>query len=161
MAARAYMSLLESRPIATRVITATLISALGDIVCQHLVPPSGGYDVTRTVRFAAWQMLSTPVQHVWFTQLQRRVPSALARVAVDQLVYAPPATAAFLWYMGGFELVKEKGWTTLAANFAVWPAVQAINFSFVPARFNVLACNVVGFFWSIMLSKLATSPPLR
>ena len=95
------MSLLETRPITTRVITATLISGLGDAICQHLVPAPGGFDIARTVRFASWAVLITPLQHLWFTALQRRFPSALTRVAFDQLVFAPPATAAFLMYMGG------------------------------------------------------------
>lgn len=156
MAARAYMSLLETRPITTRVITATLISGLGDAICQHLVPAPGGFDIARTVRFASWAVLITPLQHLWFTALQRRFPSALTRVAFDQLVFAPPATAAFLMYMGGGALVKERAWATLHANWLVWPAVQAINFAFIPQKFTVLACNVVGLFWSIALSRLAS-----
>jgi len=44
--------------------------------------------------------------------------------------------------------------TALQKNWMVWPAVQAVNFKFVPLEHRVLVVNVVSLGWNCYLSYL-------
>ena len=41
------------------------------------------------------------------------------------------------------EKLKSSYWTALEKNWMLWPAVQAINFKFVPLEHRVLVVNVI------------------
>ena len=55
----------------------------------------------------------------------------------------------------GVEKVKLCLWPALRANYLVWPALQIINFRFVPLQYQVLFTTVGVFFWNIFLSDVA------
>ncbi|KAJ1838684.1 hypothetical protein H4S02_000165 [Coemansia sp. RSA 2611] len=83
------------------------------------------------------------------------------RVATDQCVYAPLGIAGFFIAMNFMEgrnwqsakaRLREYYWPTLLANYAVWPAVQAINFGFVPPLYRVPFSSVVSIFWNTFIS---------
>lgn len=96
-----------------------------------------------------------PVATKWFGILQRHVvlngtaATTLARVAADQVVFAPVQLTCFLTSMAimeGSDPVQK--WRnafvpSYKANLAVWPFVQAVNFTFVPLELRVLVVNVV------------------
>jgi protein Mpv17 len=42
----------------------------------------------------------------------------------------------------------------LLANWKVWPAVQTINFRFMPLRYRVPFTGAVGIAWQVFLSIL-------
>jgi protein Mpv17 len=73
----------------------------------------------------------------------------LARVALDQLVFAPVGIAVFFSTMAVLEggdpkkKLHESWWTALRANWNIWPAVQVVNFRFVPLDLRVLFANVI------------------
>ncbi|CAM9721811.1 unnamed protein product, partial [Phaeothamnion confervicola] len=48
--------------------------------------------------------------------------------------------------------LKQDFVPTLISNWGVWMPAVALNFRFVPPRFQVLFSNAVGFFWQIYLS---------
>jgi len=48
------------------------------------------------------------------------------------------------------KLVKEY-WATQKASWAIWPAVQLVNFAVIPGQLRILFINFVGFFWNIFL----------
>jgi hypothetical protein len=55
------------------------------------------------------------------------------------------------------ELVEEEYVTTFAYDTAIWPVAQAINFRYVPARFQAIYVNVISLGWAGFLS-LVTNP---
>lgn len=42
----------------------------------------------------------------------------------------------------------------LKANWALWPAVQFVNFTYVPLEHRVLIVNIVSLGWNCFLSYL-------
>ena len=110
-------------------------------------------------------MVFAPLVTPWYRILQTRIniPSSqpatiAARVAADQLVFAPFGIGLFFSCMAGMkgEGVKEtldaKWWNALKANWYLWPAVQAVNFSVVPLAGRVLVANVVSIGWNAYLA---------
>lgn len=87
----------------------------------------------------------------------------LARVALDQCVFAPVFIGVFLSSMATLEgnPVREKldkNYTTaLTSNYMLWPFAQAINFKVVPLEHRVLFVNVISIGWNCYLSYLNSS----
>jgi protein Mpv17 len=84
----------------------------------------------------------------------------VARVAVDQTMFAPTHLIVFLSSMAIMEGTSPKDkleksyWTALQKNWMVWPFVQAINFKLVPLHHRVLFVNVISLGWNCYLSYL-------
>ncbi|KAJ2354775.1 hypothetical protein GGF43_003067 [Coemansia sp. RSA 2618] len=83
------------------------------------------------------------------------------RVVADQCIYAPLGIAGFFIAMNFMEgrdwesakaRLRQFYWPTLVANYAVWPAVQAINFGFIPPLYRVPFSSVVSIFWNAFIS---------
>ena len=97
-----------------------------------------------------------PAATTWFAFLARRINfptrpnlTIAARVLTDQTVFASTNLFCYLSSMAIMEGTdpKEKLRSTyfeaLKKNWMVWPAVQAVNFKFVPLEHRVLVVNVV------------------
>jgi protein Mpv17 len=150
-----------------------------DVVCQACArgdaepsprsraPRAGrGWEAARTARMAAWALAVTPVVSKWFSWLGRAFPtSSLQRMLADQLLFTPLNICAFLFTMGLAETGTAGGGmrklqampSVLRSNYVVWPAVQWLNFSFVPPLLQPLAVNVVGLAWAVYLSAVVNS----
>lgn len=106
-------------------------------------------------------LIFAPLVVHWYRLLQHvqvsssRTLTILARVALDQGVFTPCNLALFFTSMevmeargtSGVEGVRKKlgesWWKGLRANWTLWPAVQVVNFRFVPLEHRVLVVNVV------------------
>jgi len=55
------------------------------------------------------------------------------------------------------DMIEEEYVSTYLIDTAVWPAVQAINFRYVPARFQAIYVNVISLGWAGFLS-IVTNP---
>jgi len=159
----AYGRALAARPTLTKTATAAGIAGAGDAGCQAL--DGGAFDGARTARFASWALVSTPLVARWYAALAARWPtSAARRVLADQLLWAPPATAVMLAFLGAADgggavsRLRSSFLPTLSANWMVWPLVQSVNFALVPPQYNILFTNVIGLGWSVALSRLANAP---
>ncbi|CEJ55026.1 Putative Cap binding protein [Penicillium brasilianum] len=107
-----------------------------------------------------------PVATTWFGILQRHVvfkgtaTTTAARVAADQILFAPIQLTCFLSSMAILEGSDpiEKWKTAFApaykANLMVWPFVQGANFAFVPLELRVLVVNIVSLGWNCFLSLM-------
>jgi protein Mpv17 len=96
-----------------------------------------------------------PVATTWFGILQRHVvlkgaaSTTVARVAADQIFFAPIQLTCFLSSMAIMEGVDpvERWHAAFApaykANLMVWPFVQGVNFTFVPLELRLLFVNVI------------------
>lgn len=84
----------------------------------------------------------------------------VARVALDQAVFAPSIIGVFLSSMAVLEggSVRQKLGRNyagaLATNYFVWPWVQLVNFKMVPLEHRLLFVNLVSIGWNCYLSSL-------
>lgn len=121
---------------------------------SKILPPP--FDFERLTRFMAYGFCMAPVQFKWFQFLSKTFPiskgtafvPAMKRVAFDQLIFAPFGLVCFYTAMtvaegGGKRAVYNKFRDmyvpTLKANYAVWPAVQIINFRLMPVQFQLVS----------------------
>ncbi|KAH7027622.1 sym-1 [Microdochium trichocladiopsis] len=164
---RWYQSKLASRPLLTQAVTTAVLFATGDVAAQQLVERRGfdKHEFARTGRmFTYGGLVFGPVATTWFGFLARNVvlrnktAEIGARVACDQLIFAPIMINVFLRSMATMEgvsaqeKVDKSYWDALKANWMIWPFVQAVNFKFVPLDYRVLAVNVVSIGWNCFLS---------
>ena len=171
-----YAHALRAHPRATKSATAAAIALLGDGLAQRA--GGGEYDARRAASFVAWAAGTTPFIHSWYALLQRDTASPLRRALADQLAWAPPSTAAFLFWTGstaaaappgaalaqGADRVRAALPATLLANWAVWGPAQLVNFRFIPVPYQILFTNCLGLGWGAALSTLGnarTPPPLE
>lgn len=110
-----------------------------------------------------------PAATKWYSFLQKRInfsshnATIAARVAADQTVFATCNLALFLSSMAIMEgsdpkeKLDKSYWSGLKANWAIWPAVQAVNFKLVPLEHRVLVVNIVSLGWNCFLSYLNSS----
>lgn len=164
---RWYQRSLAARPLLTQSLTTAVLFAVGDITAQQAIEKKGlgKHELARTGRmFAYGGAVFGPAATTWFKILSKRVvlqnknAEILARVACDQLIFAPTFIGIFLGSMAVLEgsSPKEKldksYVDTLQTNWMVWPFVQMVNFKFVPLQHRVLAVNVVSIGWNSYLS---------
>lgn len=110
-----------------------------------------------------------PAAATWFRLLARHVnlgtptTTMLARVAVDQGVFAPTFIGVFLSSMavleGGSprEKLERSYKDALLTNWAIWPFVQMVNFKLVPLQHRLLFVNVISIGWNSYLSYINSS----
>lgn len=164
---RWYNARLAARPLLTQSVTTAVLFATGDITAQQLVKKKGmeKHDLVRTGRMALYGgFVFGPVATTWFGFLARNVNArnkkveTLARVACDQLLFAPVMIGVFLGSMATMEgnspkqRVETTWWPALKANWMLWPFVQVINFSFIPLQHRVFFANIVSIGWNSYLS---------
>ncbi|OAL33569.1 hypothetical protein AYO20_07076 [Fonsecaea nubica] len=172
MPIRWYQAKLAKRPLLTQSVTTAVLFAAGDTLAQQAVERKGlrNHDATRTARMGLYGgFVFGPAATKWYAFLQKRINfqshnvTILARVAADQTVFATCNLAFFLSTMSVLEGSDPKEKLAknylpgLKANWALWPAVQAVNFKLVPLEHRVLVVNVVSLGWNCFLSYLNSS----
>ncbi|CCG81558.1 Putative uncharacterized protein [Taphrina deformans PYCC 5710] len=109
------------------------------------------FDYERLARFVCYGYVSAILQFKWFAWLEDTFPIAghsalVKRLLADQLFYAPFSLLFFFGFMNLFQggsradLRKrlEKQYVgALKAQYILWPAVQIINFKFVPLMYQL------------------------
>jgi protein Mpv17 len=50
------------------------------------------------------------------------------------------------------ERIEKTWWSALKANWLLWPAVQFINFSFIPLQHRLFFANIIAIGWNSYLS---------
>ncbi|KAK9384304.1 hypothetical protein V1515DRAFT_589301 [Lipomyces mesembrius] len=167
-----YNARLSTRPISTQCITAGFLFGAGDVVAQTLSSDpalKNKYDYIRTARM--WfhgSVIVAPCAIHWYKLVGTRIVvpgrprlEALARITVDQTVWAPVGIASFYVSMGALQLhswdqIKEelrtKWGQTMARNYIVWPAVQFVNFRIVPLDYRLMPVNIVSIAWNAFTS---------
>ncbi|KAJ5621871.1 hypothetical protein N7528_005103 [Penicillium herquei] len=166
---RWYQAKLAKRPILTASLSSGILFGSGDVLAQQAVDRKGleKHDFARTGRMALYGgAVFGPVATGWYRILQRHVvmkstiSTAAARVAADQIVFAPTQLTVFLSAMSimegtdPIEKLRHSFVPSYKANLLVWPFVQAVNFTFVPLELRVLVVNLVSLGWNCFLSLL-------
>ncbi|KAI1448644.1 hypothetical protein F5Y02DRAFT_374156 [Annulohypoxylon stygium] len=166
---RWYQRKLASRPLLTQSVTTAVLFAVGDITAQQAVEKKGleKHEVARTGRmFLYGGAVFGPAATTWYGILQRTInlqnkrAEMVARVAADQLLFAPTFIGIFLSSMavmeGGSpkEKLSKSYAPALQTNYLIWPFVQMANFTFVPLEHRVLVVNLVSIGWNCYLSMI-------
>lgn len=90
-------------------------------------------------------------------QFASTAKTVIARVACDQLLFAPTFIGIFFIYQGLMDgrnirqirnRLKSAYPTALAANYSIWPLVQFFNFRFVPLDYRSITVNTVALGWN-------------
>ncbi|CDZ97346.1 Peroxisomal membrane protein MPV17 and related proteins [Phaffia rhodozyma] len=85
------------------------------------------------------------------------------RVFADQIVMAPIGLVLFIGTMGALEgksideignKYKEMFGPAIVANWSVWPAIQLINFRYMPLAYRVPFQSSCGVLWNLYISIL-------
>lgn len=115
------------------------------------------HSYARTARMALYGgCVFGPGATIWYQFLQRKIVipgrpnlQIAATVLTDQTVFASTNLFLFLSSMAIMEgsdpkkKLEDSYGTALQKNWMLWPAVQAINFKFVPLEHRVLVVNIV------------------
>ncbi|KAG2175989.1 hypothetical protein INT44_000468 [Umbelopsis vinacea] len=163
-----YNRTLTRHPLVTQCVTTATLFATGDVIAQHAVEKRDTHDYARTLRLAGFGgIVAAPLLSNWYKFLDRHiqmstpVKALFARVALDQLLFAPCFIAVFFSAQGALEgknttQIKEKladGYPqALKNNYKLWPAVQFFNFYVTPLNHRLMVTNIVALGWNTYLS---------
>jgi protein Mpv17 len=164
-----YTAALSRRPILTKVFTAGTLMFIGDFLAQKL--DKKPFDLKRDAVLTTYASAMTPIVHYWYNFVEKSFPggsmrNAFKKVACDQLLFAPIGMGLFLTVttlMEGksFEEAKQKLKKDyvrgMKANYTVWPAVNFINFKYVPLEQRILFSAVVSLGWNVYIATLKHS----
>ncbi|DAZ98631.1 TPA: hypothetical protein N0F65_000826 [Lagenidium giganteum] len=164
-----YSIWLETKPLTTKIVTGSVIAAVGDVNCQLFLEGDKPFDYKRAAIFTfLGGVLVSPILHVWYGFLGTTVPGVTGlalgkRLVLDQLVFAPTFLPVFFSSLLALEGTPDKipekladdWWPAVKTNWAVWVPAQLINFRFVTGSLQVLFANVVGLFWNSYLSYVS------
>ncbi|GAX22361.1 peroxisomal membrane protein 2 [Fistulifera solaris] len=171
----AYNTALQTDPLITKSITASVILGAADLTGQALENRSkisSSIDWARSARFAFFGLvLQAPWNHFYYLLLDGVLPPTedpftatnFLKVVIDQGLQAPLFTILIFVFLGALEgkqleaiqqQLQKDYKNTMLANWKVFIPATAINIGFVPPIFRVLFLNLVFFGWSIYLSLL-------
>ncbi|KAJ3214993.1 hypothetical protein HK099_006572 [Clydaea vesicula] len=136
-----YSSLLHKHPIFIQSLSAGALFGLGDVISQVVVEKkiqkNENYDFNRSARFLLYgTFIAGPSVSSWYILINRKfaslspVKALLAKVSLDQLIFAPSFIAVFFTYNSlceGRTLSETKEKLSLAFpsalinNYKIWP----------------------------------------
>ncbi|XP_051146634.1 uncharacterized protein LOC127262140 [Andrographis paniculata] len=164
-----YLSMLESRPIATKSFTSALIYTAADVSSQTIVGER--YDYARTLRMAGYGMLILgPSLHYWYNFMSRVFPnrdllSTLKKMASGQLLYGPAMTTVFFSMNAALQgesnseitaRLKRDLLPTIINGAMYWPVCDFVTFRFVPVHLQPLVANSFSYLWTVYMTYMAS-----
>ncbi|EEB10887.1 protein Mpv17, putative [Pediculus humanus corporis] len=164
-----YKILTLKYPIGSQAIQTGLIMGNGDVIAQLLVEkkPFSLFDFLRTSQYVfVGSFFVGPSLRVWYGFIdkifsEKNKTTAVKKMLVDQLLFAPVFLAAVLSVIGitqgnslksTYEKVSNEYSDILKTNYTIWPAFQLFNFYLVPLHYQVLAVQIVAIFWNTYVS---------
>ena len=148
-----------------------ILIGIGDCCSQQIVERRGRkHDFTRTFgMMSIGFFIVGPTMRYWYIFLDstikgKRTIDAMKKVAMDQTIFAPCIIATFFTTTGLLfgktqaeieSKFRNQYLKTLLTNYYIWPAIQTINFNFVPLQHRVFVVNFVAIFWNTYLSWAA------
>jgi hypothetical protein len=181
-----YQHRLKTHPKLTNALMTGFLFGTGDFIAQVFFPDPHNkhpnrtfgmnYDVMRTARSVFYgSCVFSFIGDRWYKILSKihapgpqlkspflnKAKNAIARMAVDQLIWAPVGIPLYYFVMSLLEMrplnetkekLKKNWWPTLKANWMVWPAFQLVNLGFVPVQHQLLSVNLISIAWNTYLS---------
>lgn len=165
---RSYLRVLQKYPLPTMCSTTGTLMATGDALSQLVFEkvPVKQYDVVRSSRFFVLGFCAMgPMLRYWYLTLEKLYAGTrfapMKMVLTDQTLGAPIVLFTFVAGMSVLrgenkqqitDNVKRDFVTILINNYKIWPAVQTINFCFLPLQHRVLFVNFVALGWNTYLA---------
>ncbi|XP_048372002.1 protein Mpv17 isoform X3 [Sphaerodactylus townsendi] len=155
---KAYQRLMARHPWKVQIVTAGTLVGAGDVISQQLVEKRGltGHNGQRTLKMMTVGFCFVgPVIGSWYQVLDRLVPAktkvaALQKMLLDQGGFAPCFLGCFLAVVGTLNgLSVEDNWSKIKR---IWPAVQVVNFYFVPLNYRLAVVQCVAILFNSYLS---------
>jgi hypothetical protein len=179
---RAYLSLLERRPLPTKVATSAAIMGLADTIRQFVEqqekqPKSFHFDSMRTLRQVSFAVLvHVPFIHFYHPMVERmfaplavkasKLRLTVAKVAFDQALVAPPFLSFFLattTLMEGRSLhearrrIEEQLYPLWRTSVSLWGVAHMVTFN-LPIPLRVLWQDIVRLYFGTVMSMRANAP---
>ena len=95
------------------------------------------------------------------------VPNTLIKFVLDQTVGATLNTLSFSLAFAGFkganweqavQIARQDFWPMMSAGWKLWPAVSAVNYSFVRSvEGRTLVGSLAGLVWGVYLSLVSSA----
>lgn len=175
LAWRRYLTSLRQSPVLTKSVTSGVLSLISSILAARLS--------RRPVRSSAalheltvGLVLRGPFVHAFHTLLDKGVFArvknqtapgvVLAKLAMDQLLFAPVLTCSYLYLVGALEdvppavttrKIRRELWGVMKSNWSVWVPANLIGYSFIPLELRVAWGSLVGIAWTtLLISKVST-----
>jgi hypothetical protein len=147
-------------------------------------------DLHRTLQVAITGMVwSGPITHFWYALLEK-IYALLAKLLniqnpaiglcvkllLDAILFSPTVVVGYFvvrslleggnWTIKAKDKLQTKFKPTLLSAWKFWPAVNSVNFYFVPLQFRVLYMNVLSLLWSGYLTyvnsaQISVVPPKK
>ncbi|XP_077996267.1 peroxisomal membrane protein 2-like [Glandiceps talaboti] len=167
---KTYLRHLRERPILTKAITSSVVSAIGDIIAQRIITGSNsgiGINWRSVAANSIFGFVITgPMIHHFYILLDKLIPkttpyAGIKKVLFDRLVLAPPYLLLVFYIVNildgkshseAVKKIKESFMTALIMNVKVWTVLQYININYVPMEYRVLFGNSVALGWNIYLA---------
>nr|CAI5833242.1 unnamed protein product [Callosobruchus analis] len=142
---------------AVQALQTGVLMGVGDTIAQKVIEeqtPSKKFDARRTAKFFL-------LGFGFVVGNAGTATIAVKKVALDQLVFAPCFLALFVATVSTIDgkswnetkkQLRQKYTDIYITNLTIWPAVQLVNFSFVPLRHQVLLVQSVAIVWNCYLS---------
>jgi hypothetical protein len=156
-----------------KTVTGGLMFAAGDVISQG-IEKKEHWDCKRTLRMTVFgTAILGFAGGYWYKWLDHRyeavtLQNILKKVALDQLVFAPPFYASFyltMALMQGESLknsllnMKKNFLPTYAADLMIWPATQAFNFKVLSPDNRILFISAISIGWNAFLSHVQHNGP--
>ncbi|XP_041471961.1 protein Mpv17-like [Lytechinus variegatus] len=171
---RAYLGVLHKYPFRTQAVTSGVLFFTSDCISQQAVERIGwkDHDKARTMRQTLFGLcFAGPALFAWYKTLNRLFPGSgkftpLWKVITDQTLFGPNflmiyfSTVALTTGKKLEELpaiLKRDVPSTFMRGLMIWPAVQLVNFYYVPLLHRVMVVNVVSMMWNTYLSWKANA----
>lgn len=148
------------------------IMGFGDVIAQTVVEKKSIKDVDgwRTAKYASiGAVIISPVLTRWFSFLEQKIPPeesqlrrGMKKMLLDQTTMSPILNFVV---MSSVAILNHHTWSQmkeeipaqyphiLKMNYLVWPAVQIINFTFLPLAYQVVFLQFVAIFWNCFVSQ--------
>lgn len=152
---------------------AAAIMATGDILAQTVVEKKDlkEIDFARTIKYSSLGLLFVgPILKYWYGLLDRsitikqsRLQRTVKKMVVDQSIMAPALNLSIMALVG---LINEESSNTIKErikvqypdimknNYMLWPAVQMVNFSIVPVKYQVVFVQLIAVVWNCFVSQM-------
>ncbi|KAG7353646.1 Mpv17 / PMP22 family protein [Nitzschia inconspicua] len=145
---------------------------------KDLRPGSSRLNLQRTFQVAITGLLwSGPITHFWYALLERMYSrlaevfpiqnpaiAMLVKLFLDAILFSPTVVTGYFiirslleggdWMISTKDKMRTKFKPTLLNAWKFWPAVNSINFYFVPLQFRVLYMNALSLLWSGYLTHV-------
>lgn len=157
---------------ASQGLTAAGIMTLSDLVGQAIVSRGwslfsplamGVYGfVTGIMCYTMYQRMESPGEK--HLHARDRAKLAVYKMCVDQFIWSPVSTFAFILYTSIIDATSRTTkevlylyFSVLLRSYRVWPIIQLVNFLFVPPKLRVPFMSTIALVWNVYVKMLRST----